>query len=444
MNNKKMLSFVLFVFVLICLVGCGKASLKNTWNNYVKAVNEKNLESVASTFYATGSSEYTKFLEENQDYLEKITSIKTKDFEKTIECDFTTDLSKQVYYKAKAVAEVNGTEKEIDLYMELNDDGCFFTTPITLDGDKFGNEPSDLWLAQVYYSTNDYNYSFLQSEGKKEVRILRDISNAKNVVIPEQIEGTDVTTIGSYAFYHYNKVLCFTTKTSKMKTLSLPNTLKKISNHAFYQCDELEVLELPKSIEEIQEMAFAGCRGLKTIKILRETEKDVDETEIASTSVGGGDKPLVIKGAKNMQQGEIITLSTLKYPGDESIVTWSTTSSCVTVNADTGEVYASSKGENVEIKVTLKSNPQVYATVNINVVPVESYVKINGDAFNRCSSLESLYIYAYNPNTINLYSGGTKFNLNSTVKIYVPKGAKSMYLKSAVWSSYSDQIYEME
>ena len=95
-------------------------------------------------------------------------------------------------------------------------------------------------------------------------------------------------------------------------------------------------------------MAFTGCRGLKTIKILRETEEDIDTKEIESHPVGGGDKPLIIKGAKNMLQGEIITLTTVKYPGDESLVTWSSTNTCISVNADTGEVYASAKGENVE------------------------------------------------------------------------------------------------
>lgn len=443
MNKKKLISFMLLIVVSICLISCSQGGVESIWKKYVKGVSEKNLEKITETFYVSGSDEYKAYIEENSNYFDTITSIKSKKFTKVIDCDFTSDLSKQAYYKASVAAEVNGTEKEFDLYMLLNDNGYFFTTPITLTGDKFGNEPSNAWLAQVYYTNDNYRYSYVSGDETDTIKILRDISNKKDVVIPEKIDDKPVTEIGSYAFYHYNKILCFTTRTSKMKTLSLPESLKTINSYAFFQCDELEELVLPKSLDDVKEMAFTGCRGLKTIKILRETNDEIDTTEIESQSVGGGDKPLVIKGAKNMLQGEIITLTTVKYPGDESLVTWSSTNSCITVNADTGEVYATARGENVEIKVSLKSNPQVYATVKINVLPVENYVKISGDAFNRCSSLESLYIYAYNPNTINV-SSGTKYNLNSTVKIYVPKGAKSMYLKSAVWSSYADQIYEME
>lgn len=443
MNKKKLISFMLLLIVSICLISCSQGGIENIWNKYVKGVSEKNLEKITETFHDSDSNEYKTFIEENSNYFDIISSIKSKKFTKVMDCDFTSDLAKQAYYKANVVAEVNGTEKEFDLYMFLNDKGYFFTTPITLNGDKFGNEPNDSWLAQVYYTNEDYRYSYISNGETDSIKILRDISNKKEVIIPEKIDDKPVTEIGSYAFYNYKKILCFTTRTSKMKKLSLPETLKTINSYAFFQCDELEELVLPKSLDDVKEMAFTGCRGLKTIKILRETEEDIDTKEIESDAVGGGDKPLIIKGAKNMLQGEIITLTTVKYPGDESLVTWSSTNTCISVNADTGEVYASAKGENVEIKVSLKSNPQVYATVKINVLPVEKYVKISGDAFNRCSSLESLYIYAYNPNTINV-SSGTKYNLSSKTKIYVPKGAKGMYLKSAVWSSYADQIYEME
>lgn len=438
MKNKKLYSFLLIILFAISLLGCGSGKTGELWDKYVEGVNGKNLEKIASTFYESNSSDYTKFIENNANYFEEISSLETEKFTKTIECDFSSTSGKQVYYKAEVEAIVNGSSQKIDLYMYQNDKGIFFTNPIELVDNKLVSEPNSSWLESVYYTNEDYNYSYID----EEITILRQISNNKDVVIPEKIEDMEVTTIGKYAFYQYNKILCFTTRTSKMKTLSLPETLKTISEYAFFQCDELEELVIPQSVDTIKEMAFTGCRGLKTVKILRETENDFDKTEIESKSVGGDDKPLVIQGARNMQLGEIITLTTLKYPGDESVVTWSSESSNVTVNSDTGEIYAQATGT-AEIKVSLKSNPQVYATVTIEIDAVESYLSISGDVFNRCTSLESLYIYAYNPNTVKV-SSGTKFNLTSDVKIYVPKGAKSMYVKSSVWSSYADQIYEME
>ncbi len=453
MKNKKFYSFLLVILVAIALIGCGDGKIQGIWDKYVEGVNGKNLEKIAETFYEKDSKEYTSFIAKNNgeqvddeqddteksvNYFDSIYSLKTEKFTKTIECDFSSTSGKQVYYKAEVEAIVNGSSQKIDLYMYQNDKGIFFTNPIELTNGQLGNEPNSNWLDTVYYTNEDYNYSY----SDETVTILRQISNKKDVVIPEMIDNKEVTTIGKYAFYQYNKILCFTTKTSKMKTLSLPKTLKTIGEYAFFQCDELEELVIPQTVDTVKEMAFTGCRGLETVKILRETENELDETEKESKSVGGDDKPLVIQGARDMLLGEIITLTTLKYPGDESIVTWSSESSNITVNSDTGEIYAQATGT-AEIKVSLKANPQVYATVTIEIKAVESYLSISGDAFNRCTSLENLYIYAYNPNTIKI-SSGTKFNFTSDVKIYVPKGAKSMYVKSSVWSSYADQIYEME
>lgn len=447
MKNKKFYSFLLVILVAISLIGCGDGKIQGIWDKYVEGVNGKNLEKIAETFYEKDSKEYTTFIAKNNgeqadteksvNYFDSIYSLKTEKFTKTIECDFSSTSGKQVYYKAEVEAIVNGSSQKIDLYMYQNDKGIFFTNPIELVDNKLVSEPNSSWTDAVYYTNEDYNYSY----SDEEVTILRQISNKKDVVIPSKIDGKTLTTIGKYAFYQYNKILCFTTKTSKMKTLKLPETLKTISEYAFFQCDELEELVIPQSVDTVKEMAFTGCRGLKTVKILRETENE-ETTEKESTPVGGDDKPLVIQGARDMLLGEIITLTTLKYPGDESIVTWSSESSNITVNSDTGEIYAQATGM-AEIKVSLKANPQVYATVKIEIKDVESYLSISGDAFNRCTSLESLYIYAYNPNTVKV-SSGTKFNLTSDVKIYVPKGAKSMYVKSSVWSSYADQIYEME
>ncbi len=53
-----------------------------------------------------------------------------------------------------------------------------------------------------------------------------------------------------------------------------------------------------------------------------------------------------------------------------------------------------------------------------------------------------MYIYARNPYSFGI--AGTSFKLPKGVTIYVPEGSKEMYINSSNWSSYKDQIKEME
>lgn len=69
--------------------------------------------------------------------------------------------------------------------------------------------------------------------------------------------GEGLTTIGSYAFSS-----CY-----KLKSLTLPSTLKTIGSYAFQSCSKLEDLKLPPSITTIPSYAFKGCSSLKELHI---------------------------------------------------------------------------------------------------------------------------------------------------------------------------------
>ena len=55
--------------------------------------------------------------------------------------------------------------------------------------------------------------------------------------------------------------------TQNIKTISLPNTLKSISDSCFEGCIALEEINIPNSVEVIEQSAFYGCTSLKTITI---------------------------------------------------------------------------------------------------------------------------------------------------------------------------------
>ncbi len=97
--------------------------------------------------------------------------------------------------------------------------------------------------------------------------------NIKNVVI-----GSNVTSIGDYAFYHCCSIenVVFGEKVEtigerafdsciNIKELNLPYSLKNILNDAFYSCNSLNEITIPKNVENIGINAFGRCASLEKI-----------------------------------------------------------------------------------------------------------------------------------------------------------------------------------
>lgn len=72
------------------------------------------------------------------------------------------------------------------------------------------------------------------------------------LVIPDE-----VTEVGDYSFYQYNK----------LTSLKIGPNVKKIGNSAFYYCYGLTELTIPDNVTELGAEAFASCRGLTSVTI---------------------------------------------------------------------------------------------------------------------------------------------------------------------------------
>lgn len=79
---------------------------------------------------------------------------------------------------------------------------------------------------------------------------LSDCESLEEIFIPD-----NVTEIGDIAFMY----------DSSLKTVHFPIALKKIEEMAFCNCTALEELVLPEGLEIIEKSAFAGCKKLRNI-----------------------------------------------------------------------------------------------------------------------------------------------------------------------------------
>lgn len=104
----------------------------------------------------------------------------------------------------------------------------------------------------------------------------------KEVVIPSEINGCEVTEIAPFAF-----------KGAKFESIILPNSLEIINYGAFTEC-ELKNLVIPASVKQIGETAFKNCQNLLTVYIdgenLKQLPKQVFESCVKLISVSFGAK----------------------------------------------------------------------------------------------------------------------------------------------------------
>ncbi len=88
-------------------------------------------------------------------------------------------------------------------------------------------------------------------------KILKYRGNSADVVIPAELGGAPVTVIGKSAF-SYNPTL---------ESVTFPDTVTRIENHAFYNCDKLASVILPESTAYLGHHAFSACSALKSINL---------------------------------------------------------------------------------------------------------------------------------------------------------------------------------
>lgn len=531
MNKKRFLSMLIVLAALFLCIGCEKDAVRETWDNYVNAVNEKDLNAV-STYFALTDANRKTFVEENENYFDSLSSLETISFEVIGTSDVSSTVYREVYYLVDVKCKVNGAaEISFNAYMREENAGIIFCSALNLtDSSKeYGNSPDTLWTNKMYYTTDQYKYKIIESTTQyaalkldmdeindniegiilgssynqesmllsissvitssqtmkaklvdttnidkliseindfktfvsanatatgedlkaafaeaniafatidsvvKTVTYLESVSNDKKIEIPSVIDGMYVNKILKFAFYKSTKILSFSIAQSKLEELVIPNTIEEIGENAFYQCIKLTKLSIPASVKTISSKAFANCRNIKTLTFeVTSNYSSISLDEVASTGA------FTITGGHNMLVGDIVSLDC-----DRNSVTWSVgenNSTLCSIDADTGTLTATGKG-NITITATDKTNGDK-ATLALTISECTVALTISVDAFNRLNKLQSLYIYAANPNSINL--SGNSLNLNSTVRIYVPTGYAEMYKSHVSWSKYSSQIYEFD
>ncbi len=186
-----------------------------------------------------------------------------------------TNVSKS--FTTKAVFDAHGVSKQITLkpsngqpdsvvtvtYGEAYNLGTPVNTGFTFLG-WFANETlaiptSGTWeyegVSVVTAKWGTGYYEFVENEDGYTVSLTDEGKSVSEIVIPTSFNGKSVTALGTN----------FSRENTKIEKITIPATIKKIPNYAFYKCTKLSEVVLNEGLERIGSYAFDSCQLKKVI-----------------------------------------------------------------------------------------------------------------------------------------------------------------------------------
>lgn len=183
-----------------------------------------------------------------------------------VSTELTETLEATETEEVQAETEVVGTEKIIDTeVIDINIEENTETERI-----EIGTESTEIEVSDTTEVTEIQELEVVEAERKGvaedfsyvveedgTVTIIGYQGNDTTVVIPETIDGKNVTSIGDLAFFYCNNIT----------SINIPTSVTNIGIGAFQSCGSLTNINIPVNTVKIGKGAFSGCTSLKSIEI---------------------------------------------------------------------------------------------------------------------------------------------------------------------------------
>lgn len=199
--------------------------------------------------------------------------------------------------------------------------------------------------------------------------------NDESVVIPETVNYNNATySVVSIRVGYYAGL------GNEVRKITLPSSLKKIGDFAFYYCQKIEEIIIPKNVTSIGEWAFCHCQSLESVEIPSSVTSIGDNAFIGCTNLASLELSYGIKSIGNGAFQGCTSLESVKLPNSIEFLGSEAFFECVSLTS-----------------ITLPSNIEIvppYFVANCSVlksIEIPASVKtVWSGAFYQCKTLKSI------------------------------------------------------
>ena len=252
------------------------------------------------------------------------------------------------------------------------------------------------------------------------------ITRLKKIVVPEEIDGVKVTTIGYMKQIMSNAHGGIAFADPYVEKIVLPNTIVKIGQDAFAGCSNLKSINIPDSVTSIGAHAFYNCNSLKSIEIPDSVTTDIEEkTFLGCSSLENIRLPNTIRefgyyafsGCKSLKK---INIPTNLYSLRDCSLDTCESLEEITVNGE-GNYYTSEDGVLFnKDKTGLVLFPQGSNKISYTIPANTEYIDSNG--LSSCIGLQEINVENENINYTS--EDGLLYNKDKTALLSYPAGKK--------------------
>jgi len=292
-----------------------------------------------------------------------------------------------------------------------------FDTPITNDITIYAR-----WAVGGSIVDNKFIYDrtsehVIVPHGVKEITYLNfdGTNKLKTISLPNSIKS-----IGAYAFLN-----------SSLTSITIPTSVTSIGDHAFYRCSGLTSISIPNSVAHVGDYAFAVCSGLTSITIPSSI------TSIGSytfsnctrlTNIAIPNSVTSIGDAAFLDSG----LTSITIPASVTSIGMATFSGC---NSLTSVTIPNSV-------ISIESNVFLSCSNLTSITIPNSVTSIGMAAFGNCRNLQSVTLLRAATQGVTTLGEYVFDGTHAQLSITVPTGSGTAYKAASTWEDYAAKIVE--
>ena len=223
-----------------------------------------------------------------------------------------------------------------------------------------------------------------------------------------ELTDSTLTITGSGAM---DNSLPWSSYSSQIARVSLPEGLTNICDNAFYACPNLQSIVIPNTVTSIGRQAFINCTSLKQVTLSNAVET-IGHSAFSSTSITSITLPSSVTSIEDYAFSYCRKLTEITIPGSVSSIGNDAFQSCEQLSKATIEEGVKSIGNS--------AFQSCYKITDISLP--SSLISIGSSAFSSCSALASVVI----PEQITTIEASTFSNCSSLKEVTLPDNLQTI------------------